>query len=81
MKLQGKEFSPRRANHKWFQLDDLDNLYKLLLEKCQSDVAKELGVPQNSIRYRFEKYFPEEWKENINRKRKPHTKNRPKQTD
>ena len=72
MKLKGKEFSTRGSNKEYYELDDLDWLYSLLRKKCITDVAKDLGVPQNSIRWRVFKYFPEEWLNNIVRKRRYH---------
>lgn len=77
MKINGEEaITPRGANKKYHQLDDLDLLYELLQKKCIADVAKDLDVPPESIRYRVIHYFPEEWEANIKRKRRPHTKNR-----
>lgn len=75
MKLYGQEYKIRGANKKYHFLDDLDALYEKLKKTCIKDLADELGVGSGSIRYRVEKYFPDEWKKNIKRKRKKHKKN------
>lgn len=75
MKIHGKDYKIRGANKKYPFLDDLDYLYSLLKEKCVKDLADELGVGSGCISYRIDKYFPEEWKKNIKRKRRKHKKN------
>jgi hypothetical protein len=74
--IQGQEIKTR-ASSLYPQLDNLDWLYRQLLERSMAELADDLGIPHNSrnvVRYRVEKYFPEEWKDNIKRERKRHTK-------
>ncbi len=74
----GKYFLTRNSNHKHSVLDDLDDLkFKLINEgKCPAEVAKELEVPYNSVRYRIMKYFTPEEIELVCWKRERHTNNR-----
>ena len=74
MKINGKEFKMRGSNHKYYVLDDLDNLYQLLLTKSIAQLSKELDVPQNSIRYRCFRYFSDEQLKAIKKERRFHKK-------
>lgn len=72
-KLNGKFIVPRGSNKKYSQLDDLDEVYNLLLLHCPADVARMKGVPYNSLRYLIVKYLSPEQQANINWKRQPHS--------
>lgn len=64
MKYKGVEIRTRGANKKYPELDDLDYICKRLEMPnglCITELAKELGVPQNSIRHRLYKYVDPEW--------------------
>jgi hypothetical protein len=70
VKIHGIQHSLRGANKKYYQLDDMDELYEKLQLLSIGALAKELGVPQNSIRHRVMKYFPPEWIANIKKDRR-----------
>lgn len=72
MKLKGQEYKLRGANKKYQELDDLDSLFELLKTMSITQASKHLGVPQNSIRYRVFRYFPQEWIDQIVKERKYH---------
>ena len=74
VKLFGNEWKPRGSNKKYPELDDLDQLYDELLHNSMAQVAKNKGVPPNSIRHRVHKYFTQEMKDKIARQRRFHTK-------
>lgn len=81
MKMNGKEIKVRGSNKFYTELDDLDWLFEQLKVKSMAQLADELKIPytsRNVIRHRVEKYFPQEWKDQIKRERKPHTKSRKK---
>jgi hypothetical protein len=70
MIIHGKEIPKRGSNKKYFELDNLDNLYQELQKKSIDDLSRELNVPYNSINWRVTQNFPKEWKNNIVRKRR-----------
>lgn len=72
MKIHGIDLKLRGANKLYPQLDDLDSLFEKLKNKSIGKLAKELDVPQNSIRYRVFKYFPAEWIACIRKDRRYH---------
>ncbi len=74
MKFQGVNYQLRGSNKKYPQLDDLDLLFEELKKKSITKLAKELGVPQNSIRYRVFRYFPAEWLKVVRRDRRYHSR-------
>lgn len=74
MKQNGQEFNLRNSNHKYYMLDDLDMLFERLKEVSVGKLAKELNVPQNSIRYRVMRYFTEEQIAAIKKDRRYHRK-------
>jgi hypothetical protein len=74
VKLFGSEITPRGSNRKYVELDDLDNLFTILLTKSIGQFAKETGIPYNSIRHRVHKYFTQEMIDKIRRERRFHTK-------
>jgi hypothetical protein len=65
MIFRGKEFFPRGSNKKHKKLDDLDALFIMLKSQCPAHVARELGVPNNSVLYLIDKYFNESEKAQI----------------
>lgn len=69
-KIDGQWYKMRGSNHKYTVLDDLDFLFERLKIKSRDELAKELGVPYNSLNYRIQRYFPEEWIKQIKIKRK-----------
>jgi hypothetical protein len=73
MKIHGKEVKTKLTSKVYFQLDDLDDLYARLQVKPMSEVAKDLGVKPNCIRFRVKRYFPAEWQATIKQGRKYHT--------
>lgn len=74
MKIQGKQLQLRGSNHKYWQLDNLDELFETLKAKSIGEFCKETNIPYNSVRYRVERYFTDEMKAAIKRDRKPHKK-------
>ncbi len=76
VKIFGNWIEVRNSNRDHTVLDDLDNLYDLLLKKSMAQVAKELGVPANSIRHRVYKYFTSEMRDNLYRERRFHKNNK-----
>ena len=70
---QGKKFAVRGSNKLYTQLNDLDFIFNELKSKCPADLAKELDVPYNSLRYIIVTYFTEEEQEQIAWKRRRHT--------
>jgi len=74
--ISGQSFTVKSPNSKYAELDDLDNLYKLLQETSIGQLAKKMGIPQNSIRYRVFRYFPAEWIRNIVKERAYHFQTR-----
>jgi hypothetical protein len=72
MKLHGIEFTTRNANKKYQVLDDLDNLYALLLQGSMQDVAKSLGVPHGSVWFMVNRYFTQEMRDLIKKDRRFH---------
>lgn len=81
MKVNGRELHLRPSNHKHWVLDDLDKLFEMLKVKSMSEVAKELNVPANSIRYRITRYLSDEQLAQIKQGRRFHQKNKTKQTE
>lgn len=73
-KLDGKYIRPRGSNKKYEQLNDLDALFEMLKRDCPADVARQLGVPYNSVRHLIVTYFADKQQE-IAWKRARHTKN------
>lgn len=76
MIIDGKEVPRRGSNKKYPELDDVDALYERVRKDqddpiCITDLARELGVPQNSIRHRL-LLLSEEKRDNFYMKRKPH---------
>ena len=63
--FMGKEIQTRGSNKIYEVLDNLDALYEELKKKYRDDLARELGVPYNSLNYIIRKYFPKEWIDNI----------------
>lgn len=63
--FMGKEIQTRGSNKRYEVLDNLDALYEELKKKYRDDLARELGVPYNSLNYIIRKYFPKEWIDNI----------------
>lgn len=74
VKIFGNEITPRGSNRKYTELDDLDSLYTTLLSKSMGELAKETGIPYNSIRHRVHKYFTQEMIDRIKRDRCFHKK-------
>lgn len=79
MIIDGKVVTRRGANKKYPELDDIDKLYDRVRRDqdhpvCITDLAKELGVPQNSIRHRLidSGLLSEEKIKNIYMKRRAH---------
>jgi hypothetical protein len=72
VKINGKEIKLRGSNKLYHQLDDLDKLFEMLKEKSIGALSKELGIPQNCIRYRVFSYFPEEWIAQVKKDRRYH---------
>lgn len=68
-RIFGMVIPGRGSNHRYSELDDLDALYELLKADCVAQVARNLGVPANSIQYRVNKFFPKEWIQSIVKKR------------
>ena len=74
VQLFGMELKVRGCNKKHIKLDNLDWLYDQLLQKSMGQLAKEEGIPYNSIRHRVYKYFTQEMRDKIMRERSFHTK-------
>lgn len=70
MKINGQDIVTRPSNKLYHQLDDLDWLFEELKKKTISELAKELDLPQNSVRFRVMQYFPDDWKKQIKKSRK-----------
>lgn len=71
-RFRGKDFIPRGSNRRYEQLNDLDALYERLKAKSPADVARDLCVPYNSIRFLIDKYFTVEEQMMIRWARRPH---------
>jgi uncharacterized membrane-anchored protein len=63
-------FNSRGSNKKYPQLDDIDKLAVMSLTTCPADIARELNVPPNCVRYMMDKYFTPEQKANSYWKRR-----------
>lgn len=74
MKIQGKQLQLRGSNHKYWQLDNLDELFETLKVKSIGEFCKETNIPYNSVRYRCQRYFTEEMLNQIKKDRKYHKK-------
>lgn len=75
IKVNGQELEIQSNNCLYSVLNDIDLLYEKLKTMHITQLAKELQVPQNSIRFRVHKYFPlidAEWEKNIVKGRKYH---------
>ena len=59
----------RRANKKYFELDDLDQLFEDLQKESRDEYAKRKGIPYNSVNHMVQTYFPKEWLAKIKVKR------------
>lgn len=74
--LNGQVIETRGANKKYPELDNLDELLEKLKKKSITQLAKELGCPQNSLRSRLFKYCSKEQIDGIFKERRYH-KRRP----
>lgn len=74
MKINGRDVILRGSNHKHTCLDDLDKILDMLKTKSMAQLAKELSVPANSIRYRLHRYCSEEQLAAITKQRCFHQK-------
>ena len=71
-KIDGELWEVRGSNHKYAQLDDIDELERLCLKDCPADVARAKGVPYNSLRDRLVRYLSEDRLQALAWKRKRH---------
>lgn len=77
MIFNGKVIPRRGSNKKYLELDDVDMLYERVRKDgenpiCITDLAKELGVPQNSIRHRLRSILADDQWKNVYHKRARH---------
>lgn len=70
MIVNGKKLNLRKSNHKYDCLDNIDELYKVLLTKSIGELSRETGIPNNSIRYRTRRYFTEDQLASIKKDRR-----------